>query len=286
MGTERKASPALVSTRSVSGAVAVAHSGVSQLCGSDLPPPHMWLWVSKCKAERFSEEAGRGPGLSFAPSEEGWGPRGPQPLLHWCRWKLPGQGEHLKKASEWMSSPFSLVCKGPASGSPGAGCQTAQVHWAARCWASGRPGAERRAARCWVSGCPGAGRRAGHVLGVGQPGAGLQPVVPRPRSTDLVPVAVAPGCGAPLVWGTGRRCCEGTHRLWGRGFSSPAQEVASRFACVISTAAPFLPEEACRLSASSRSHWRKEEDKEGFKKKITKRKTVISNPNLALQCLC
>lgn len=76
------------------------------------------------------------------------------------------------------------------------------------------------------------------------------------------------------------------HRLWGRG--GPAAVTLQRrrppdLPVSLVWQAPFLPEEAYRLSASSRSHRRKEEDKEGFKKKITKRKTVISNPNLTLQ---
>lgn len=96
------------------------------------------------------------------------------------------------------------------------------------------------------------------------------------------------GCQAPPVWGTSRHCLQG-HGLWGRG--GPAAAALQRrrppdLPVSLVRPVPLLPEEAYRLSAGSRSHWRKEEDKEGFKKKITKRKTVISNPNLALQWLC
>lgn len=41
-----------------------------------------------------------------------------------------------------------------------------------------------------------------------------------------------------------------------------------------------------QVIGSSRSHWRKEGDKEGFKTKVTKRKTVVSNLTLALRWLC
>lgn len=96
------------------------------------------------------------------------------------------------------------------------------------------------------------------------------------------------GCQALPVWGTGQRRLQG-HGLWGRG--GPAAATLQRrrspdLPVSLVRQAPLLPREAYRLSANSRSHWRKEEDKEGFKKKITKRKTVISNPNLALQWLC
>lgn len=68
--------------------------------------------------------------------------------------------------------------------------------------------------------------------------------------------------------------------------SSSAEEVAADLPVSLAQQVPLLPEEAYRLSASSRSQWRRKEDKEGFKKKVTKRKTVISNPNLVLPWLC
>lgn len=135
-------------------------------------------------------------------------------------------------------------------------------------------------------------------LGVGEP-----PLSPFARGRRWWPSRVAPTSGfrtrdpsrsvlifrmpSPAVWGTNHIACKDT--ALGKGWACPsssAEEVAPRWACVISTAGSVITEEAYRLSASSRSHWRKERDKEGFKKKITKRKTVISNPKLALLWLC
>lgn len=44
----------------------------------------------------------------------------------------------------------------------------------------------------------------------------------------------------------------------------------ARFARVVRTARPVAAEAARGLSASRRSHWREEGDKEGFKRKRTK----------------
>lgn len=123
---------------------------------------------------------------------------------------------------------------------------------------------------------------------MGQPGTRLQRLFGLQQQRPGLVQCWYSGCQALPVWGTGRHCLQG-HGLWGRG--GPAAVALQRrrppdLPVSLVQQIPLLPKEAYRLSGSSRSHWRKEEDKEGFKKKITKRKTVISNPNLALQWLC
>lgn len=87
--------------------------------------------------------------------------------------------------------------------------------------------------------------------------------------------------------GQGRVACKGAGSGKGAGLLQQlCRGGGPQSASAVRTAGSVITKEAYRLSVSSRSRWRKKEDKEGFKKKITKRKTVISNPNLALQWLC
>lgn len=128
-----------------------------------------------------------------------------------------------------MSSPFSSVCKGPASGSPGAWHRAAQALGV-------------RQPRCLVW---------------GSPGAWLQPVVPGPGSTNLVSIAIGIRDVEPR-WFGGQVgvACKGTHRLWGRDGSASAalrRRWPPDLPVSLAQQPPFLPEEAYRLSASSRS---------------------------------
>lgn len=88
----------------------------------------------------------------------------------------------------------------------------------------------------------------------------------------------------PQVRGEGEQAgtlCGGSEA--GMPMQHPCRGRGSHFACVISFAALLFPEEeAYGLSVSYRSHGRKDEENEGFKKEITKRRAIFSHLNPAL----
>lgn len=102
---------------------------------------------------------------------------------------------------------------------------------------------------------------------LGSPAPGCSRTLQEPRQTG-VSVGADIQDVRPAGLGTSQHCLQG-HRLWGGEARRSAEEVAPNLSLVQQV--PLLPEAAYGLSASSRSPWREEGNKEGFRKNTTGR---------------